>query len=228
MQIGRRGFTTDEAAVARARNEFLQTECAVLPDFLAPDLAWQFTRELDSEFCSPSAYYVVENREFGQDLSFSLESGVLHALHLLLNNPLLFDAIRVITGCPPVGCFSGRGYRNLPVPEHHLDWHDDMHDARRLVGFSLNLSPESLHGGVFRLRRKRSHEILTEIAHSRPGAAHIFRIDPAIEHCVTPVESGVPRTAFAGWFLSSPDCRTMIQSFFRPRTTAIAEQSISI
>jgi hypothetical protein len=55
---------------------------------------------------------------------------------------------------------------------------------------------------------------LSEIAHHRPGSAHIFRIDPRFEHCVTPVTAGSPRTAFAGWFQSAPDFRAVIRSCF--------------
>jgi hypothetical protein len=214
MKIGRLGFTDDKTAVERAREEFARTECAVLTEFLDPVLARRFTRELDAEACAPDVHRTADNREFARDLTFSSTSGVLHALHLLLNNPKLFGAIRRITGCGPIGCFAGRIYRNLPSPEYRLDWHDDMHTPHRLIGLSISLTPGSLEGGLFRVRRKSTREILAEVAHSQPGSAHIFRIDSGIEHCVTPVHGILPRTSFAGWFQSSPDIETFVRTFF--------------
>jgi hypothetical protein len=214
MKISRLGFTDDKTALERGREEFARTECAVLNKFLDPELAQRFTRKLDAEAGAPNVHYTADDREFARDLTFSPTSGVLHALHLLLNNSRLFEAIRQITGCGPIGCFAGRIYRNLPSPEYRLDWHDDMNTPHRLIGLSISLTPGSLEGGLFRLRRKSTREILAEVAHSQPGNAHIFRIDPAVEHCVTPVHGELPRTSFAGWFQSSPDLETFVRTFF--------------
>ena len=212
MKISRFGFVEDKAAVLSAREEFARSECAVLTEFLDPDLARRFTRELDAEACDPNVHYLPDNREFARDLTFSSTSAVLHGLHLLLNNPSLFAAIRQITGCGPIGCFAGRIYRNLPCSEHRLDWHDDMQTPDRLIGLSMSLTPGTLEGGLFRLRRKATREVLAEVAHSQPGSTHIFRIDSAIEHCVTPVLGQLPRTAFAGWFQSAPDLKAFIRT----------------
>jgi hypothetical protein len=214
MQISRFGFTYDNAAMECARSEFALSECAVLNEFLEPELTQGLIRELDSEACAPNIHYLRDNREFARDLTFSATSGALHAFHLLLNNPRIFAAIQRITGCGQIGSFMGRIYRNLPSPEYRLDWHDDRQTPHRLIGLSVSLTPASLEGGLFRLRRKSSHEILAEVAHSRPGNAHIFRIDSGIEHCVTAVHGELPRTAFAGWFLSSPDIGTFFRTMF--------------
>jgi hypothetical protein len=214
MKISRFGFMEDKTTVERARDEFARAESAVLTGFLEADLAQRFTGELDAEACAPNVHHAADNREFARDLTFSSTSGVLHALHLMLNNPRLFAAIRQITGCGPIGCFAGRIYRNLPSPEYRLDWHDDTQTPHRLIGLSMSLTVGSLEGGLFRLRRKSTREILAEVAHSRPGNAHIFRIDSAIEHCVTAVQGELPRTAFAGWFQSSPDLDTFIRSLY--------------
>jgi hypothetical protein len=214
MKISRRGFTDDKAAVERAQDEFALKQCAVLAEFLDGDLAERFTRELDEESYAPKIHHASNNREFARDLTFTSTSPVLHALRLLLNNQEIFAVIRQVTGCAPIGCFSGRVYRNPPSPEYRLDWHDDMQVKNRLIGLSISLTPGSLDGGLFRLRRKSTGDILGEVAHSRPGDAHIFRIDPAVEHCVTPVQGELPRTAFAGWFQSSPDLETFFRSMF--------------
>jgi hypothetical protein len=214
MRISRLGFTDDKSAVERARHEFARTDCAVLAEFLDPVLARRFTRDLDTEACAPNVHRAPNSREFARDLTFSSTSTVLHALRLMLNNPHIFAAIRQITGCGLIGCFSGRVYRNPPSPEYRLDWHDDLRDRNRLVGLSISLTPGSPEGGLFRLRRKSNCEVLAEVAHSQPGDAHIFRIDSAVEHCVTPVEGTLPRTAFAGWFQSSPGLETFFRTLF--------------
>lgn len=74
MQIGRFGFKDDKATVARARDEFARMECAVLPDFLAPDLAQRFALELDFEASAPAVHGLEDQREFGRDLSFSRQA----------------------------------------------------------------------------------------------------------------------------------------------------------
>jgi hypothetical protein len=228
MQIGRFGFTENEAAIAAGRDAFICAECAIFHEFLAPDLAQRFSRDLDVETSAPAAHYFEGGRELGRDISFSSASVTLHALHLLLNNPRLFTVIERITGSRPIGCFSGRIYRNLPTPAHQLDWHDDTQIPGRLIGLTINLSPGALEGGEFRLRRKSTRETLAEVALSNLGNAHIFHIDTSLEHCVMPVRGRLPRTALAGWFQSAPDYRTFVQGLFGSRRETDARDSVIV
>jgi 2OG-Fe(II) oxygenase superfamily len=214
MQIDRFGFNLNQSTLTRAQEDFSRTECAFIPGLIEPALARRFAHDLDNEVWTPLAHQLADETEFGSDLSVSQKSPTLHAFHLLLNSPPLFKAIQMISRCRPISCFAGRIYRNLPSPEHHLDWHDDLQTPVRLVGLSISLTIGTAGGGRFRVRRKSTREILAEVSPSDAGNAHIFRIDRSLEHCVTATEGQLPRTAFAGWFQSWPDRETLIRDLF--------------
>jgi hypothetical protein len=118
---------------------------------------------------------------------------------LLFNNSRLFEAVQRITGCPPIAGFGGRIYRIDPGTDQFLDWHEDT-AGNYLVGLSVNLGPEPYGGGVFQIRERRSKRITCEVAHQRPGDAHLFSIAPKLEHRVTPLTGSVSRVAGSGWF----------------------------
>ena len=124
-------------------------------------------------------------------------------LNFAANTPEFLELMRQITRCDQISWFAGRVYRMEAVKDHFDSWHTDMGSSQdRLVGMSVNLSPRSYKGGVFRLRDEVSGEILCELPNSRPGDAIFFRISPRLKHMVTPVEGPEPKTAFAGWFRS--------------------------
>jgi hypothetical protein len=213
MQLTRYSFTTDAAIVREARAEFASRQCVVLPHFLNLDLARGFARQIALSPAAPMVHVLADGEEFSKDLTTASGTGVFHGLHLLLNNPQLFAVVEQIAGCGPIGCFTGRIYRIMPSAGHHLDWHDDRAEPGRLLGLSISLSDGSSDGGVFRLRRKSTREPLAEVRHQQAGNAHLFAISPEIEHCVTPVMAGQSRTAFAGWFRSSPDRQSLIRDY---------------
>jgi Rps23 Pro-64 3,4-dihydroxylase Tpa1-like proline 4-hydroxylase len=77
---------------------------------------------------------------------------------------------------------------------------------------SLNLSPEPFEGGALQIRETDSKKILFEIANTGLGNAVVFRVDPRLEHRVSPVAGKVPRTAFAGWFFAGEcDFHTIVR-----------------
>ena len=197
-----------------AREEFTLSGCTVLTEFLEPRLAHRFARELVAESYDSRIHYHHDGLEFGAELTATGSNATLHGLHLILNNPQLFRRVEYITGCCPIACFAGRIYRDLPDSGHHLDWHDDR-QPHRLAGLSINLSPEPYQGGVFRMRAKQTRNVLAEVSHVQTGSAHLFRISPEAEHCVTEVHGKAPRTAFAGWFQSYPDRLSLFRSFYR-------------
>jgi hypothetical protein len=87
---------------------------------------------------------------------------------------------------------------------HTDDWHDDTSDGR-LLAMSINLSPRGYQGGVFQMRESKSHWTLMEIANTGLGDALLFRVSSDLQHRVTEVQTGEPRTAFAGWFHSTKE-----------------------
>jgi hypothetical protein len=124
-------------------------------------------------------------------------------LDLLFNDAALFEFMRALTGCPPIGCFQGRVYRFVPGAGHHDSWHSDM-GLGRLVALSLNLGPP-FEGGHLQLRMHDETDLVSEIANVGPGDAVVFRLADWLAHRVTPVTGTVSRTAYAGWFRSYPD-----------------------
>lgn len=214
----RTGLTADAGEIASLRDEFAQRHCVVLLHLLSPDVLQSLMQRLaTAEFVETPHYFhhaQGDAREFAKDLTIVGKSPVLHALHLLLNMPALFEVIEQITGSPKIGCFSGRIYRSLPGSDHHLDWHNDQEEATRLIGLSVNLSEQMYEGGVFQLRERVSERLTAEVTRGGLGSAHLFRVAPLVEHRVTPVEGLYARTAAAGWFMSQPPREVVLKSLY--------------
>ena len=119
-------------------------------------------------------------------------------LVLLLNDPVVLHAIEDITGCEPLTRFNGSVYRMLADSGHQQAWHDDLIDGRR-VTLSVNVGPARYEGGVLEIRERATGRRIARIPNPSRGDGVLFKLDPALEHRVTPVTSGV-KTAFAGWF----------------------------
>ena len=51
--------------------------------------------------------------------------------------------------------------------------------------------------------------MLIQVANTGLGDAIIFRLRSDLEHLATDVEGTIEKTAFAGWFRSSPDFRSI-------------------
>lgn len=119
-------------------------------------------------------------------------------LVLLCNDPVVLHAIEDITGCQPLTRFNGSIYRMLPDSGHHQAWHDDLIDGRR-VTLSVNVGPVRYKGGVLEIRERATGRRIARVPNPSRGDGVLFKLDPALEHRVTSVTSGV-KTAFAGWF----------------------------
>ncbi len=162
---------------------------------------------LDAQLLSLALTYI-EQGQWRDNLvsgSFSYSESVgeigaaSNLLHFASNTPRFLETIREITGCNSLTWFEGRVYRMEPNSGHTDAWHNDFGDGR-LIGMSLNLSPRGYLGGVFQMREYNSHRILVEVANTGLGDAILFRISRDFEHRVTDVQTGEPKTAFAGWF----------------------------
>ena len=130
--------------------------------------------------------------------------GPLSVLNFVTNTPEFLDLMRRITGHDAIRLFTGRVYKMEPSGEHFDTWHADVGSRHkdRLVGMSINLSPRTYQGGVFRLRDEASGQILCELPNTGPGDAIFFEISPALKHMVSPLEGSEPKIAYAGWFRS--------------------------
>jgi len=229
------GIQLPRADVAHLRAEFAARNCIVLSHLLAPNTQQQLLQQLAKAHFVAKTHHTAAAAEFAKDVTIVGDALALHHLHLLFNHPQLFAFVQAVTGCPTIGCVYGRIYRTLPNADHHLDWHDDTHDAdthdddtpdddtpnddteegsgTRLIGLSVNLSPEAYGGGHFQLRKKGSTALLADVTHACVGDAHLFRIGRDLEHCLTPVTGTVARTAAAGWFLDQPQALGLLKSF---------------
>src|SRR5262245_45998072 len=120
FQLRHRGlFVADEATLERARAEFECRNCLHVPNLLEPQLARVMVAALErGNFADYS------HEGIGTELVAKpgLATGVLE---LLANDPQLFEAVRTVTGCGPIGCFHGRVYRMVPGSGHYDSWHSD-------------------------------------------------------------------------------------------------------
>jgi hypothetical protein len=182
------------------RAKFKRANHLRIPGFIEPGLLEVMRKYLQRAQFEESEYGAV-----GRDLAL-WKSPVAGALHLLMNDPALLKCVRRISGCGPIGSFTGRLYRMIARPGMDFDWHSDLkeNDLRVGVAMTINLGTRPYRGGMLQMRRE-DDQAITEIPNAGPGDAIVFRLARDLRHRVTPVEGKVPKTAFTGWFMSAPD-----------------------
>ena len=207
IQLTRSGteFQGSEKDLDRLRLRFTRQQCVRLPRLLELELLRVIWEQIGKAEFHARAHE-------GIGVEFCMKENItLHLLHFLVNNPRLFEIIGEISGYGPIGSFEGRVYRMMTKRGHYDSWHGDMYE-HRLIGMSINLSTEVYCGGIFQLReRGRGTQILSEMTNTGFGDALLFQIAPHLVHRITPLEGTVPKTAFAGWFKSEPDFRSLIR-----------------
>jgi hypothetical protein len=192
--------------------EFARRKCVRLPELIEPELLGYLLKHIDARPMT-TKFERDGALQFGEVLVLPPTEPALFIFRLLMNNRRLFVALETITGCATIGNFLGRIHSSQSGSGHQIEWHGD-NAAHRLLGLTLELSRDHYTGGCFQLRRKHSQEILFEMPRQRPGDAVIFAIDPDLQHRLTLIESGGPRTVGAGWFRSQPDFRTFARNNF--------------
>ncbi|MDR1989794.1 MAG: 2OG-Fe(II) oxygenase [Acidobacteriaceae bacterium] len=193
-----------DAERERLRADFAANAYIKAPAFLHPQLRDALMQRLDR-----TDFYHRVHEGIGTEVCAS--SGAVSAvLEFLMNDPALHAEIRRLTGCGEIGCFEGRVYRLSPKEGHYDSWHSDVGEGR-LVGVSINVSHEPYEGGVLEFRHVDSDTIMAAVENRTVGDAVIFRIDPSLRHRVGPLLGTASRTAYAGWFRSSPDFRALMR-----------------
>jgi len=187
-----------------AQHAFVSQHCVRLEGFIDPELLAALRRAL-----AIARFNDRTHDGIGTELCLA-EGPLSAALEFLWNSPALSAAIARITGCGPIGCFEGRVYRMLPAHGHYDSWHSDVGEDRR-VAMSVNLSADVYAGGVTQFRRANEDQPFHHVANTGFGDAIIFRIHPSLRHQVTEVTGTVAKTAYAGWFRTSPDYRTLFR-----------------
>ncbi len=195
-------FTGSLDDLENLRSRFEQRHVIHLPGFLEPKLLDLIQDALKNTEFQPI------NQVTGTELR-TVDTTSYYALELLMNSPKLLSIFQQITARDTIACFNGRIYRRLPSPEYDQHWHTDLGGDGRLVAVSINLSSDVYSGGVLQIRNSRSQEILCETPNTGFGDALIFKLDPNLEHRITPVQGNVPKTAMAGWFKSKPEARSL-------------------
>lgn len=177
-----------------------------LPKMFAGDLLRTILRAVDG-----GTFHERVHKGIGPNRELCLGGGTaLGLLGFLTNDENLFRIVRRITCCAAITCFDGRVYRTLPAGGHCDAWHSDT-GAHRLVAMSVNLSRDPYRGGVLRIRERSSRRIVRKVHNVGLGDAVLFRIDPRFEHRITDVQGSAAKTAFAGWFQSQPDFRSLVK-----------------
>ncbi|HTT77904.1 MAG TPA: PqqD family peptide modification chaperone [Candidatus Binataceae bacterium] len=201
MRITPRGIVNSANAddLRHIRSTFKRENYLRIPAFIEPRLLAVILKYLQRAHFEQSEY-----GEVGRELAL-WNSPVVGALHLLMNDPALLEFVRRISGCGPVGSFTGRLYRMIARPGMEFGWHSDLieNDLRVGVAMTINLGVRPYRGGMLQMRRM-DDKAITEIPNAEPGDAIIFRLAHDLRHRVTPVEGKVPKTAFTGWFMAVP------------------------
>ena len=204
-------FAGTAVELEHLRTEFERQNLVRVPGFLAPPLLKLIQGELEQ------TGYQKREQVTGTELR-PVDTTPYYALELLMNSPTLFTLIQELTGCGRIACFAGRIYRRLPSPEYYQRWHTDVAADGRMVAVTINLSTEVYQGGVLQLRDAATEQLLCQADNTGPGDAIIFRIDPSLQHRITPVEGDYPKTAMAGWFKSKPEARSLFARGRPPST----------
>lgn len=190
-------FKATPAELERAKEQFRRCHAVRLPGFLAPGFLAKILSQLKEATFAPKAHDGI-----GHEL-VCWDSPATDTLLFVHNDPHLFRLITELSGVGPIGCFLGRIYRMTAESAHHEAWHSDV-GAFRLMALSINISDEPYQGGTTILREQGRPETEQRLDNPTPGDAILFRIDPTLEHAITDVEPGPPKTAWAGWFRSEP------------------------
>jgi hypothetical protein len=186
----------DAESDAALAAQFAQLHVLELPDLIQPDVMKQLAPTIRAARFVPRAVDGVGPRLRERPTRLG------NLLCLLLQRDALRDWLERITGVSPLAAVTGAVARFECGGGQALDWHNDIHHTGRMLAVTINIGDLPYEGGVFEMKRRDSGEILFRHNHRRPGSALVFRVSKALEHRVTPVSAGGPRTVFSGWYLA--------------------------
>jgi 2OG-Fe(II) oxygenase superfamily len=201
IQLTRKGLVvTGDDEVRALAETFDSVKCVKLRNFVEPRLLdWMSAAIARGRFV-PRVHEDLDPP--ATDLTIA-DHDIRSTMLLLFNDRSLFSLVERLSGCDPIGSFMGSTYRMDAGGRHTDQWHDDIYEGR-MVALSLNLSPQPYRGGLLQLRECGSQRIIHEVANVGFGDAILFRLALGLEHRVSEVLDGPPKTAYAGWFKSRP------------------------
>ena len=207
----------DDEWTAQQR-EYARRHCVVFRSFVDESILERVPRMLETSRYFTHKHLWREGEVLArEELCMYATEPLVDMFFLLLNQPRLFEAIAEFTACgTPIHYFEGQPFKMLPGGEYSDSWHSDSTRAlKRRYGLSINLSREPFDGGSFRIRNRKTGEVLREVTTSRFGDAHLFRIHDSLEHMVSPVRGEAPRYCYAGWFTGIGDYREVLREVKR-------------
>ena len=196
-RTGVRHPTLDE--VTALRDEYAARHCVTLRDFLEPQLLSWLQRRVARGRWIETVHQALDPPSVDLMLVDDVASGAFVAM---TNTPEVFDLVRSITGCAPIGCYAFRVYR-MEQGKGRDSWHGDD-DGNRLATLSVNIGATPFQGGGLELRERPTRRLVHRVHNTGPGDAILFRIAHDLEHCVEDVTGDVPKIALAGWFQKEP------------------------
>jgi hypothetical protein len=196
LQIRRSALVRGD--LVRLRSDFERQHYVRLPQLLEPSLLNQIADRIEA-----GEFFDRTHEGIGTELCL-VPGLATSALQLLFNDPDLLDAVSAIAGSDRVRFFDGRVYKLAPSAGHYDSWHSDAAEDR-VVAVSVNFGREPFDGGVLEIRKASAPEPIEQVPNPGFGDAVMFRISPALRHRVSAVQGRTPRTAYAGWFRTSPD-----------------------
>jgi hypothetical protein len=206
LQLTRSSFVCTETydSLSSMRRTFDEQHALRLPRFLDSDLLAYVHQSIRA-----ANFYERDHEDIAREACMH-DNPMLAMMCLIMNDGRLFEVIRCITGCAPIGYFNGRIYAFAADANHFDQWHSDTIDDRR-IGISINLTEGQFEGGVFELRHAHAEATHWSIANTGSADAILFRIGDDLLHRVTPVIGPVPRVAYAGWFQGRGDLLSLLK-----------------
>jgi hypothetical protein len=207
LQIQRQRTLIDfmPESLSSAQDHFRNFAYLKLPAFIEPSLLRQLMDALDG-----TEFHERVHPGIGVELC-AAPGAVTGALEMMMNDRTLRSFVSELTGCGPIGCYEGRIYRLNPADGHYDSWHSDVGEER-LLAVSINLSRNRFEGGRLQIRRADSNDVLADVDNPIAGDAVMFRVHPSMRHRVASVTGTHPRTAWAGWFRSSPQYADLLRA----------------
>lgn len=191
------GSADDEAMLA---TRFASSRAIGLPGFLAPELLRQLSGFWQDADFAPETVGKLGRR------TIETPGRAGAAIRFVLGRRALYRWLEQLTGCRALSGVTGAVVRMRQAQDESLTWHDDWAGgkfANRVLGVTINLGDLPYRGGDFEMRRKGETTLCCRHHHSAPGAALVFEVSPTLQHRVTPVIEGGPRTVFTGWFVAA-------------------------
>jgi len=164
---------------------------AIFEDVLEPALLESWTR-----VAYGAAWNEVDMRRFGVRSNDLSPSTALPFCLVLARAPFM-RWLEAITGCASIAAIEG--HVSQMRPDHVVGWHRDAGLGIRRLAMVINLTSSPYEGARFLLRRKSTQEPMFAYRATAPGSLAVFRIGDDLQHSVTRLTAGGPRTTFSGW-----------------------------